>query len=147
MTYFIRLQKRLRAILFVVFFLWAALWIHSWILFSTYEKALCNSGGPFGIVLPLWLSLSLGLLAIAGVVALWLRDIGATFGWPYLLIIAGGLSNLLERIFFGCIMDYVALPFFPVFNIADISLTVGVMGVLFHWYIDTKKIKIKNYVG
>lgn len=144
---FIRLQKSSLAILFVVFFLWAELQIHSWILFSTYEKALCNSGGPFGIVLPLWFSLSMGLLAIASVIALWLKDAGATFRWSYLLIISGGLGNLLERVFFGCIMDYVALPFFPVFNIADISLAVGVMGVLFHWYIDTKKIKIKNYVG
>lgn len=46
-----------------------------------------------------------------------------------LLLISGGFSNLIDRILFGHVIDY--LPFFNLFtyNIADIFITTG--GVLF----------------
>lgn len=45
-------------------------------------------------------------------------------------LLGGALSNLLDRIAFGCVPDYFQ-PFqwFPVFNIADIGVSVGV-GIL-----------------
>lgn len=41
------------------------------------------------------------------------------------LIIGGGFSNLIDRFVFGAVRDWIALPLFPVFNLADLSLTGG----------------------
>ncbi|MDI6641615.1 MAG: signal peptidase II, partial [Elusimicrobiota bacterium] len=41
------------------------------------------------------------------------------------LIYAGAIGNLIDRIFFGKVIDFIDLHFWPVFNIADSSITVG----------------------
>lgn len=48
------------------------------------------------------------------------------------LIIAGAVGNLIDRIFRGYVIDFIQLDFidFPVFNVADICICVGV-GLLF----------------
>lgn len=45
---------------------------------------------------------------------------------PVSMVIAGGIGNLIDRIFFGFVTDMISLSFFPpVFNVADISVTLG----------------------
>jgi signal peptidase II len=43
------------------------------------------------------------------------------------LVVGGGLGNLIDRVRFGYVVDYLAfLPFsFPVFNLADIAVCAG----------------------
>jgi len=43
------------------------------------------------------------------------------------LIVAGGIGNFIDRLFLGFVIDYIHLLFmnFPVFNIADILVSVG----------------------
>lgn len=47
--------------------------------------------------------------------------------WSIILIMAGGIGNLIDRIAFGYVRDFIDLSFmrFPVFNIADCGVTVG----------------------
>ena len=47
---------------------------------------------------------------------------------PLMLIIAGGMGNLIDRVLHGFVVDMIAFSFFnfPVFNLADIYVTVGV---------------------
>jgi len=44
-----------------------------------------------------------------------------------LSIILGSLSNLLDRIMYNGVIDYISLPRFPVFNIADGMIVVGIV--------------------
>lgn len=46
-----------------------------------------------------------------------------------ILVLAGGISNLIDRIFRGYVIDFIDVNLldFPCFNIADISITVGIM--------------------
>ena len=67
------------------------------------------------------------------------------------LIIGGGIGNLIDRIFFGYVIDYLSLSFFPpVCNFADYCITAGtIMLVIYLLFFSdvldsSKKAKIKN---
>jgi len=45
-------------------------------------------------------------------------------------ILSGGVSNLIDRIIHGCVIDFIDLKFWPAFNIADIYITIGVIVLL-----------------
>lgn len=55
------------------------------------------------------------------------------------LILAGALGNLIDRLRFGYVIDFLDFRVWPVFNIADSAITVG--AVLLGWaiLIDKKK--------
>jgi len=45
------------------------------------------------------------------------------------LIIVGAISNLIDRMRYGFVIDYIDVPWFTVFNLADCMITIGV-GIL-----------------
>lgn len=47
------------------------------------------------------------------------------------LILAGAISNLIDRIFRGYIIDFINVGIWPVFNLADVYNVVGVLMVIF----------------
>jgi signal peptidase II len=46
------------------------------------------------------------------------------------LLLGGSLSNALESTLRGTVSDYVCLRFWPPFNLADLALTIGAIGIL-----------------
>lgn len=44
-----------------------------------------------------------------------------------LAVFSGALSNMLDRLAFGCVTDFISVGSFPVFNFADILITGGTM--------------------
>jgi len=81
------------------------------------------------------------------VISLLLLCFLAWLGWKYFswrvvwtafgmgLIFAGAISNLFDRIFLGFVRDYLRIWFFPVFNLADIMIFMGVI-ILIAFYKD-----------
>lgn len=53
------------------------------------------------------------------------------------LIIAGAIGNLIDRILYGYVIDFIDLRIWPVFNIADSAITIG--AVLLLWCINFKE--------
>lgn len=48
------------------------------------------------------------------------------FNISAILIIGGGIGNLIDRIFYGYVVDYLSISFFPpVCNFADYCITIG----------------------
>jgi len=106
---------------------------------------LCNQKAAWGIGLPGNFLLLSTLLAI--IFLFWLAK-RSNWDWPYILLLAGGLSNLFDRYWRGCVPDFIYLgrwPFFsflswfPVFNLADIFLTVGIIWLLSSWLQENRK--------
>ena len=58
-----------------------------------------------------------------------------------ILIIGGGIGNLIDRIFLGYVVDYIQVSFFPpIFNFADCCVTVGTVLLMVHilFFLDKK---------
>ena len=49
------------------------------------------------------------------------------------LIVSGALSNLFDRIFFGHIIDFIDFRIWPIFNIADACITLGILYLVFYY--------------
>jgi signal peptidase II len=60
--------------------------------------------------------------------------------FSFILLSAGVLGNLSDRILYGGVTDFISFSFFPTFNLADSYLTIGVL-----WLI-IEEIKHKNAV-
>lgn len=58
----------------------------------------------------------------------------------FILIFSGALSNIIDRLIFGCVIDFIDLHFWPVFNLADTMITIG--GIIL--IIKSLKLKAKN---
>ncbi len=46
-------------------------------------------------------------------------------------VLAGGISNIIDRIFRGFVIDFIRLKFFGVFNLADVYIVFGVIMIIF----------------
>ena len=49
-----------------------------------------------------------------------------------LLILAGTIGNLIDRLRFGYVVDFIDLRIWPVFNFADVTITLGGAYLLYH---------------
>ena len=46
------------------------------------------------------------------------------------MLIGGAVGNLIDRAVSGSVIDFIKLPDWPAFNVADISITFGVLALL-----------------
>lgn len=87
-----------------------------------------NSGIAFGLAgdLPPVL-----LMSVAAAVVVVLLIIGSRIRWRGAvlaigLILGGALGNLADRATRGAVVDFISLPHWPTFNLADAAITLGV---------------------
>lgn len=100
-----------------------------------------NSGAAFGILKDAdarWFFIILAAAFVALVVWLLRNDVikGSLGRWALVMVMAGGIGNCIDRIVSGYVVDMFCFSFwksFPVFNIADIFISV--CGVLFCIYL------------
>lgn len=82
-------------------------------------------GGGVGLVV-------VTVAALALVAALFARNPTRPGMWLAFGLIAGGaIGNLADRIRLGAVTDFVDLPRWPDFNLADVSITTGVLILAF----------------
>ncbi|MBW9063426.1 signal peptidase II [Rhizobium herbae] len=83
-----------------------------------------------------WFIVTMRLLVVAFVLWLWRRTSKDRFfaHLGYAMIIAGALGNLVDRLIFGYVIDYVlfhtATWSFAVFNLADSFITIGAGAII-----------------
>jgi len=104
----------------------------------------CNSGIAFGINVPYAFIITIAII-IAAVIFLRknesrIRNYELSESRKFqilnskfiILIAAGALSNLIDRLLYGCITDFIDIKIFhyPFFNLADVFITIGGIMIL-----------------
>lgn len=100
------------------------------VLFLTVTR---NAGAAFGI----FQNFTLGFLGISAIVMIGIliyywylpaRDWTARLGLA--LVFGGAISNAYDRAVKGSVVDFIQVPHWPVFNVADSAVSVGVAVLL-----------------
>lgn len=98
-----------------------------------------NSGVAFGFLSGGGaLVLLVTFAALAVLLTYFIRHPTRPWLWiPTGLLVGGALGNLLDRIVNGAVTDFIKLPHWPAFNVADMSITFGVLALL--WVLEGKR--------
>ena len=95
-----------------------------------------NTGAGFGIFKGFNSALSFFSLFVIGLIIYYYDNIpkermpNLFFG----IILGGAIGNLIDRIRFGAVADFIDFGFFPAFNVADMALTAGVAGLMIYYW-------------
>lgn len=92
-----------------------------------------NSGAAFGILQnagPL-----LVVTSVMGMVAIFVFLFNPGFAHPLMraglaLMLGGAIGNLIDRVANGRVVDFLEVPHWPAFNLADSAITIGVLLLL-----------------
>lgn len=104
-----------------------------------------NRGVAFGMFQGMqWLFIVLTIILLASIVIYMFvkRPDSKFFYITVALVVGGGIGNLIDRIAYNYVVDYLSLSFFPpVCNFADYCITVGVIlfAVYLLFFADKKK--------
>lgn len=122
-----------------------------------------NCGAAFGLLndSPSWIRRSVfGVAALAAAIFLFLFFYrgkgGVLFAYSVPLVVSGAVGNLADRVRLGYVVDFIRVhydePFdllawhfdrfeYPTFNVADITITVGVVLLVVDGFIEERRLK------
>lgn len=108
-----------------------------------------NTGVAFGMFsnMPIILSIIVAVIAAIGIYIIVKRKISSPIGhWALVVMIAGGIGNFLDRIFYGFVVDYIEFTFvdFAVFNFADMLITCGAGVMIVYLIVDMVRLAKKE---
>ena len=90
-----------------------------------------NTGVAFSIPITRWISSALTIGII--VYIFWiLKQATEKHKLGYYFVLAGAFGNLFDRLLFGKVTDFISVLQFPIFNIADAFVSVGVILILWN---------------
>ena len=129
------------ALLVIIADQWLKYWVAGNIVLNTGMKELIpgvlslvnihNEGAAFGFMsggnARIYFIIICAVFTIAVIVALATNFISGSLGrWSAVFIMAGGIGNCIDRILYGYVQDMFKVEFFnfPIFNVADIAITV-----------------------
>lgn len=99
----------------------------------TYAK---NTGVAFSILEGKQIFIIIMTLIVLGIIIKYIKDLATTKYdiISYALVIGGALGNLLDRVIYGYVIDFLDFQIFnynfPIFNVADIGIVVGIFLLL-----------------
>ena len=96
-----------------------------------------NFGAGFGILQQQHLILIFISLIVVGVIFYYLDKIGEKEKLLQILvgfILGGTIGNVTDRIAYGFVIDFLDFRIWPIFNVADSFVTVGVIGLVIYLY-------------
>ena len=111
-----------------------------------------NSGAAWGMLEgQMWLFYIVTVVVAAGIIYYFHKEAQGhrLFSISLMLLLGGAIGNFIDRLVSGEVVDFISvlIPIinydFPIFNIADASLSIGVVTLIIHIIMDEKKNKKK----
>ena len=90
-----------------------------------------NTGAGFGLFRNQALVLVLISAAAISFTVFYILKKKPVYCMPLALILGGAVGNLIDRLRFGHVIDFIDLHWWPVFNLADSSITIGSLALFF----------------
>jgi signal peptidase II len=70
--------------------------------------------------------------ALVALLAYFVTHLDKPLVWlPTGMLIGGALGNIIDRLRYGAVTDFIKFPAWPAFNVADIAITFGVLVLLY----------------
>ncbi len=83
-----------------------------------------SGGGAFVVIV--------AVVALGALVAFFLTHLHRRLVWlPTGMLLGGAAGNLIDRARLGAVTDWILLPHWPAFNLADICITLGVVVLIY----------------
>ena len=105
-----------------------------------------NFGISFGLFagqLPPWFLSLIGIFATCSIIYIMIKSNNIVEKWSLILIIAGGISNIFDRMINGYVIDFVYFHYkemyWPAFNFADVYISIGISIFLYQVLKDMHK--------
>lgn len=90
-----------------------------------------NRGVAFGALSGQPIVIVVVLLALAGLVAWFAVHSARPYVWlPTGMLLGGAIGNLVDRVRDGAVTDWIKIPLWPAFNLADVTIVLGVLALL-----------------
>ncbi|MCP1328386.1 signal peptidase II, partial [Halomonas sp. 707D4] len=113
-------------------------------------RLLHNTGAAFSFLAshPGWQRWFFAIVAVGASIGLtvWLSRIRADEKWLAIslpLIIGGALGNLFDRLVHGYVVDFLSFHvagwYYPAFNVADIGITLGALGLIWESFMGDRR--------
>ena len=124
-------------------------WLPEWLSWlSPYARIVhwYNSGAAFGIFQNGNLVFTTLAFIVIGAILYYYRQVEAedwTLKLAMGLQLGGAAGNLIDRLLMGKVTDFISISVFPVFNIADASISVGVAVLLLGVWLKEREEKLK----
>lgn len=107
-------------------------------------KYIENTGISFGLFQGSTVIISFISVIVLGLLYYFRKEFKGNEIW-LTLIVSGIIGNLIDRVFLGYVRDFFDLKWWPVFNVADSLMFIGVFGLLItHLLFELKMKKQKN---
>ena len=111
--------------------------ITKWFALKTHSiYVIQNRGAAWGMLSQYtdWLTIISGIISLYCLILLYYTDQPA---WGIRLISMGAIGNLIDRLYHGAIIDFISIGRFPVFNVADSFITMGIAWLIFQAIYDS----------
>lgn len=103
-----------------------------------------NPGAAFGMLAgKTWFFVGITLLVLLAMLLAhkWISQSGRLYQWALGLVAGGAIGNLVDRIRFTKVIDFFDFRVWPVFNLADTAICIGVGLILLDAFREYKKEK------
>lgn len=109
-----------------------------------------NRGAAWGMLEgQMWLFYIVTVVVVAGIIYFFHKEAKGSvlFGLSLMFLLGGAIGNFIDRLLRKEVVDFVdvIIPVinydFPIFNVADAALTVGVVLIIIHVILDEKRIR------
>lgn len=92
----------------------------------TYQQ---NTGIAWSIPIPHYILIPLNILLLAAIPVIAYKQVDLRYKinqWALAFIVGGAIGNVFDRLVFGYVRDFIAIAWWPVFNLADLFLCIGI---------------------